>query len=125
MANNQPARPWKEIGTVDRAVRVVMYIGLAGFFAWWLISFHLQDVASVQPEVATGIYQFPYFHKGHWNYLTAEQASLAYWGNLLGYGWGIGAGAACWRVVSETRADSRRNKRADALHKPDDQDSAI
>jgi hypothetical protein len=108
MAKTAEIRPWRDIGTVDRAVRVTMYIGGAAFFAFWLISVWLEGAARVQPDVATGIYQYPYYHKGHTNYLTGGQASLAQWGDLLVYGWGLAAAAASWAILSERRAARRR-----------------
>jgi len=104
MANSVETCRWKEIGTADRALRVAMFIGVAGFAAFWLISLWLEGAASRQPGVATAVYQFPYHHKGHTNYLTASQAWLASWGNILAYGWGLGAAAGCLALLSERRA---------------------
>jgi hypothetical protein len=85
-----------------------MYVGGAAFAAFWLISVWLEQAASRQPRVATAIYQFPYSHKGHINYLTAGQASIAHWGNILAYGWGVAAAAGCWAILSERRASQIR-----------------
>jgi hypothetical protein len=104
IAKDPQARRWREIGTVDQAVRILMYIGGAAFAAFWVISVLLERAASRQPNVATGIYQFPYYHKGHTSYLSAGQASLAHWGDLLVYGWCVAAAAGCWSILSERRA---------------------
>lgn len=104
MAKTPDPRPWREIGTLDRVVRAAMAIGGASFAAFWAISVWLEGAAWQQPHAATGIYQFAYYHKGHTNYITARQASLAHWGSILAYGWALFAVAGCWAVLSETRA---------------------
>lgn len=105
MKRNTPIRPWRDVGNLNRFFRILLYIGAMSFAAFWLISVWLNGAATVQPSMATGIFQHPYAFKGRIGFLTDSQALAAHIGNLLAYGWGLAAVSGIWLLNDERKAD--------------------
>lgn len=105
MKKNIPLRLWRDEGILNRFFRVLLYVGAASFAAFWLISVWLEGMASIQPDVATGLFQHPYAYKGRIGFLTDDQALVAHIGNVLAYGWGLAVVAAIWLHYHKQRAD--------------------
>ncbi len=98
------ARPWAQIGPLDRAIHIVAIAGFLTCASAIVILLCVQGQAVLQPHFATGIYQYPYEWNCGVSFLTRQQATAVQLGHMLVFGWFIGALAAAWASLTEVKA---------------------
>ncbi len=111
-----PFRTWHETPPWQRLPRIACYLGIALSVVCWSILVLLQGQATAQPSVATGLFQYPYYVKGHVRFLTETQARFEHADIGFAAGWLLGAigglsgvwlerRAARTRVIASSRTD--------------------